>query len=71
MLQEKLEDLGIADHDYAIANYKTLRKDQLDRLYTDTEVDVKAAKKAIDEASTYDAITKAYFDATDGVTPNY
>ena len=71
LLQEKLEDLGIADHDYAIANYKTLRKDQLDRLYKDSEVDVKAAKKAIDKASTYDAITKAYFDAIDGVTPNY
>lgn len=71
LLQEKLEDLGIADHDYAIANYKTLRKEQLDRLYKDTKVDIKATKKAIDKASTYDAITEMYFDAIDGVTPNY
>ena len=71
LLQEKLEDLGIADHDYAIANYKELRKEQLERLYSDTTVDIKAVKKAIDNASTYDKINEAYFDATNGIIPNY
>ena len=63
--------MGIADHDYAIANYKELRKEQLERLYSDTTVDIKAVKKAIDNASTYDKINEAYFDATNGIIPNY
>lgn len=71
VIQQRLEELGIADHDYALKNYKELRKEQLDRLYKDTAVDRKKTKKAIDKATTMDAVTQVYFDAVDGVTPNY
>jgi lysophospholipase L1-like esterase len=71
LLQEKLEDLGLADHDYAMANYKSLRCSQLERLYSDTSVNVKTVKKAINAATTYNSVNDVYFDAVDGVTPNY
>lgn len=69
--QEKLEELGFADHDTAMANYKALRIDQLKRLYKDTTVNVKQVTKQIKSATTYDQINKVFFDATYDVVPNY
>lgn len=71
VLQQKIEELGIANHDYALQNYKKLRTEQLDRLYKGTKVNRKKAKKAINGATTMDAVTEAYFNAINGVMPNY
>lgn len=71
LLQEKLEELGLADHDYAFANYRTLCEGRLRSLYTDTTVNVEETIAAINAATTYEEINKAYFDATYNVTPQY
>lgn len=70
VLQEKLEDLGIADHDYAIGNYKELRCRQLARLYTGKNIDIKKIKKEIRAATTFNAVNEIYFNATEGIIPN-
>lgn len=69
ILQDILEERGLASKD-ALKNYKEIKIEQLERMYAGT-VDVKAAKKAIKRATTFDEVTRAYFDATDGITPDY
>lgn len=70
--QKMLEDLGIANKN-ALANYKAIKCDQLDRIYSGVEgFDLQAAKDAVNNAETYYATTRAYFDKTDGYVPvNY
>lgn len=67
-----LEELGIANKN-ALANYKAIKCDQLDRIYSGVEgFDLQAAKDAVNNADTYYATTRAYFDKTDGYVPvNY
>lgn len=71
LIQEKLEALGLADNSYAVRKYKELRTAQLDRLYTGTSVNMAAASAGIAAASTCEGVTKAYFNAVQGVTPLY
>lgn len=70
--QKMLEELGIANKN-ALANYKAIKCDQLDRIYSGVEgFDLQAAKDAVNNAETYYATTRAYFDKTDGYVPvNY
>ena len=70
--QKMLEELGIANKN-ALANYKAIKCDQLDRIYSGVEgFDLQAAKDAVNNADTYYATTRAYFDKTDGYVPvNY
>lgn len=70
--QELLEQLGIANKN-ALENYKTIKCDQLDRIYSGVQgFDLQAAKDAVNGAKTYYETTRAYFDKTDGYTPvNY
>lgn len=70
--QKLLEQLGIASND-ALAKYKAIKCDQLDRIYSGVQgFDLQAAKDAVNGADTYYATTRAYFDKTDGYVPvNY
>ena len=70
--QKLLELLGIASSD-ALAKYKAIKCDQLDRIYSGVQgFDLQAAKDAVNGADTYYATTRAYFDKTDGYVPvNY
>lgn len=70
--QKLLEQLGIAGSD-ALAKYKAIKCDQLDRIYSGVQgFDLQAAKDAVNGANTYYAITRAYLDKTDGYVPvNY
>lgn len=71
VLQTVLEQLGLADHDRALQNYKDLCSERLTKLYSGTSVNVNDVKKAIKCASTYDKINEIYFDATVDVVPRY
>lgn len=70
--QKLLEQFGIASSD-ALAKYKAIKCDQLDRIYSGVQgFDLQAAKDAVNGADTYYATTRAYFDKTDGYVPvNY
>lgn len=70
--QKLLEQLGIASSD-ALAKYKAIKCDQLDRIYSGVQgFDLQAAKDAVNGADSYYATTRAYFDKTDGYVPvNY
>ncbi len=70
--QKLLEQLDIAGSD-ALAKYKAIKCDQLDRIYSGVQgFDLQAAKDAVNGADTYYAITRAYLDKTDGYVPvNY
>lgn len=70
--QKLLEQLGIASSD-ALAKYKAIKCDQLDRIYSGVQgFDLQAAKDAVNGADTYYATTRAYFNKTDGYVPvNY
>ncbi len=70
--QKLLEQLGIASKD-ALAKYKAIKCDQLDRIYSGVQgFDLQAAKDAVNGADSYYATTRAYLDKTDGYVPvNY
>jgi lysophospholipase L1-like esterase len=70
LTQDLLENLGLADADSALKNYKSLRKEQLEEMYSDT-VDVKTVSKAITKADSCAEITEIYFDAIRDITPVY
>lgn len=70
VLQKKFEELGISDHDYAINNYKELRCRQLARLYSGKKIDIKKVKNKIRSATTFNDISKIYFDEIEGTIPN-
>ena len=60
----------MAEHEYAINNYKELRCRQLGNLYSGTSVNIRKTKLAIKSAKTYNKINEIYFDAIEGVLPN-
>jgi len=69
LLQNILADKGLTSSD-AIKNYKKIKIEQLERMYADT-IDVRAIKKEINRAKTFDEVTLAYFNATDGIAAKY
>lgn len=70
LYQAKLEELNLAKSKKAVSEYKKIRVAQLDRLYGSME-NLKAVKKSINGADTCANISEIYFNAIDGITPNY
>lgn len=70
LTQAKLEELGLANKELAIKNYKELRKEQLVRLYS-AAVDVSSVCQFIDEAKSCGEITQIYFQAVRDKVPVY
>ena len=68
--QELLEELGLADEQKAVAEYKAMRKNVV-RQYFAATADVAAAEAAIDAATDCAGVTEAFFDATRGQMPDY
>lgn len=69
-LQNEFVKLGLAESVQSLANYKVLRKEQLDRNYAQVQgFDLAAAKAAIDNATTIQGVSDAYFASIKGVTP--
>lgn len=71
LLQKKLEELGLADADNAVARYKRLRVDQLVRLYTGTGLDLQPIIAQIKRAATCEDVSKAYFHGVRDIMPIY
>lgn len=70
LTQQKLEELGLASKKKAVKNYKKIKKEQLERLYSDT-VDVKAVSAQIDAADDCSKITEIFFEAIYNKIPKY
>ncbi len=70
LIQEQLEDLGLANREKALRFTKYLRIEQLSRMYSQS-VDVPTIRKEINGAQSCKEITKIYFDAIRGKTPIY
>ena len=69
-LQDKLAALGFAEKTKSLANYKSLRIGQLERLYKGVAgFDYEAACAAVNQASDMLAVGDAYFAAVEGYTP--
>lgn len=70
--QTLLEEWGMQYVD-AVANYKAIRLEQIDRMFSGIQgFDTQRAKNAINLATSYASVTFAYFDAIRGYTPiNY
>lgn len=67
LYQQLLDKLGYTNPEGALKNYKSLRAEQIKRLFADS-VDVKAVTKQIKAAETYDDVTNVFFRATEGKT---
>ncbi len=70
LTQRYLEELGLAKKSTALDNYRDIKIDQLNRLFS-TSVDVKAASKRIKNCSSCEEVTKVYFEIIAGKTPIY
>ncbi|MGI6213738.1 MAG: SGNH/GDSL hydrolase family protein [Christensenellales bacterium] len=70
LIQEQLEELGLADKQSALAKYKKMRISQLERLYKES-FDIKPAKAQIKKAESCSEVTAIYFDAIRGQMPDY
>jgi len=72
LTQNLLEELNVADPN-AVNNYKAIRLEQIDRMYSEVSgFDAAKAKQNINNAKTYFDVTMAYFTAVEGFTPiNY
>lgn len=70
--QKLLDEWGMSDKN-AVANYKAIKLEQIDRMFSGIQgFDTQRAKDAINSATSYDGVTFAYFDAIRGYTPiNY
>lgn len=70
--QKLLDEWGMGDRN-AVANYKAIKLEQIDRMFSGIQgFDTQSAKSAINSATSYDDVTMAYFDAIRGYTPiNY
>lgn len=69
--QAKLEELGLADHDKALKNYKELRIEQLKRLFSKSNLNIKSISKQINKAKSCSQVTAIYFSAIQGQMPSY
>ncbi|MFA5449124.1 MAG: SGNH/GDSL hydrolase family protein [Clostridia bacterium] len=68
--QTLFEELGLADAKSALKKYKSMRIEQLERIYS-KRIDVRAAKREINRAKTKEEVTELYYDLIDGILPNY
>ncbi|MFA5449126.1 MAG: SGNH/GDSL hydrolase family protein [Clostridia bacterium] len=71
LIQAKLEELGLANKDFALERYKKLRTEQTDRLFIGTSVDTNALKAAIASAKTVEEVSSIYSKTVRGVIPIY
>ncbi len=69
LYQEKLIELGLAKESKSLKNYKQLRTEQLDRLFSTSDLNLKAIKKDIKVADDFKSVTNTYFRAIEGATP--
>lgn len=75
MNQELLVSLGLLKMDNVVANYKSLRIEQLERMYNGTTngdnvaFNLTAAKDGINASTSMEAITQSYFTSIKGYTP--
>lgn len=68
LIQEKLVSLGFAAPN-ALHNYKRDKVSQLNRLYAEIPT-LKDTRDAIMQATSFEEVSKAYFDATAGYVPH-
>lgn len=69
--QRLLDELGMSNA-HAVNRYKAIKRDQLNRLFKEVDgFDYNAAVKAVNDATTFEDVTMAYFAAIDGYTPLY
>lgn len=68
LIQNKLVELGLADEKDGVQNYKTLRCEQIDRLYSETDLDRAALKNAVNNAKTFAEVSDVYFDGVRNYT---
>lgn len=71
LTQGILEGLGLADKAQALAEYKTMRKDMLNRYFGGVAADIPGVCAEIDKAESCAEVTELFFDATRGLTPVY
>ncbi|MFW5780555.1 MAG: SGNH/GDSL hydrolase family protein [Bacillota bacterium] len=70
LTQAKLNKLGLADKQNAVKNYKDMKKEQIERLYSQA-VDVTAVKNLIDSGEDCPEVTRIYFEAIKDKLPIY
>ena len=71
LTQNMLDELGVSSPN-AVANYKAIKKDQINRLYAPVNgFNAALAIRAIDNAETFFDVTMVYFTVIDGYTPVY
>lgn len=71
LIQSKIEELNLVSKQRAVTAYKAMRIEQIERLFSDTEVNIASAKANILSAETCQQISERYFDAIRGFTPQY
>lgn len=70
LIQKELLNLDLANKKSAIKEYKSIKIDQLERLYNDS-IDIKTISKQINKANEFGDITKIYFNAINNKMPIY
>lgn len=69
-IQEKIEECGFHGKN-TLASYKKLSSERLERLYSNTSVNLSEVKGVINGAKSMDEVNEAYFRPTFGVIPDY
>lgn len=67
-IQETLINNGLAKEKAAVSKYKSLKIEQLKRMYPDV---YQTGKNQINKANNLSEVTKAYFSAVSGLLPSY
>ncbi len=70
VIQSTLEELNFADKN-SLSKYKDLCSKRLERMYTDTSIDVQSVKSGIQNAKNFDEVNSAYFNPTENVKANF
>ena len=71
LTQQKLEELGLANKDNALAAYKQMRIDFINNNFAGKISNAEQAKANINAATSCADVTKIFFAATKGIIPDY
>ncbi len=71
LTQAKLEELGLANKDNALAVYKQMRIDFINNNFAGKISNAEQVKANINAATSCAEVTKVFFQATNGITPDY
>ena len=71
LTQQKLEELGLANKDNALAAYKQMRIDFINNNFAGKISNAEQVKANINAATSCAEVTKVFFQATNGITPDY